>query len=64
MTVQAVRGFGLAPAAAAAHIAALGQLCSCHQDSADAHRRAADWGSIVLKAAEDALGDFVEQAGL
>ena len=64
MTVQAVKGFGLDPAAAAAHIAALGQLSSCHPKPAQVHHTAADWGGAVLKAAEEVLAGFVEQARL
>ena len=65
--MQAVRGFGLAPAAAAAHIAALAQLRSSHEDSAGTQQEALhcpDWGAAVLKAAEEVLAAFVEQVRL
>lgn len=67
--MQAVKKFGLSPAAAAAHIAALAQLTASRGNHQVASSAAADpgepatsaWGSTVLQAAEEELGRFVEQ---
>ena len=65
--MQAVKKFGLSPAAAAAHIAALAQLTPSRQNHQVAGSAAADptsaWGSTVLQAAEEELGKFIEQVG-
>ena len=69
MVMQAVKSFGLSPAAAAAHIAALAQLTTSGRDITVASSAAADpgvpdpsaWGSTVLQAAEEELGRCVEQ---
>ena len=61
LTLQAVRGFALPPASAAAHIAALTELSKPAAASEDSKPETADWGCAVLKAAEEVLGGFVEQ---
>lgn len=69
MGMQAVKKFGLSPAAAASHIAALAQLTAPTGNHQVASSAAADprepatsaWGSTVLQAAEEELGRFVEQ---
>ena len=74
-TLQAVEQFALSPTAAAAHIAALAQLTAsmskpdtdCVSNAAEAGQslpKTAAWGSKVLQAAEDELGQFVEQVNV
>ena len=70
--LQAVEQFALSPTAAAAHIAALAQLtASMSKPDSGSALSAAEakqilskttaWGNKVLQAAEDELGQFVEQ---
>ena len=65
--MQAVRGFGLPPASAAAHIEALTELSKPGADAGNRQQgrpETADWGCAVLRAAEEVLGAFVEQVQL
>lgn len=71
MLMQAVQQFALSPTAVAAHIAALAQLTASRAAAAMAEATSvsqglpdtAAWGSIVLQAAENELGRYVEQVG-
>ena len=59
-----MESFGLTPTATAAHTAALAQLTASRDGAKSADHTlgsTAGWGARVLQAAEELLGNFVEQ---
>ena len=57
-----MESFELTPTATAAHTAALAQLTASREDAKPAALGGtAGWGARVLQAAEEVLGNFVEQ---